>query len=458
MKRSKSKLLLIPFLLVSGALSADQPQNQDKCDQTDERALVMSGGGAKGGFEAGSVYHLVIHRGCDFKDIAGVSVGALNGAYLAQAPRGPQSLENLQKKATQLRDFWLGIKGPQDVLDPRFLGELRLFLFGLDSLNDLSPLEKIIETQIDIDAIRKNGRALRVGTTSFYSGIYREFDPKDTTDDQMRKAILASASIPVYARLPKLEVKGSLEQYADGGVSHITPLPAYFAPCDFSPQIAADVMAQAGPGRPCVTYELTGHTPRIKELFVIVASPYNPASARLPPPTPCEKRPKPCLLDDGREILTRTLDVLTTSPYRWDLNFALAANRMLQWRQDIYKWGRDNLPPDQAERLTGAVRDLEIATEFPVRSANPSPDNRLSLPYEMTIISPSKSYADTYGFDPDNIKFQLYKGCVMADWSLKCERGMTSMRDACKREFPVKNEDLQNDPDPTVCDMPGVMR
>src|SRR2546425_9394207 len=60
-----------------------------------DRALVLSGGGAKGAFEAGAVYHLVVHRGCDFTDLSGVSAGALNAAFLAQAPSRSQSQANL---------------------------------------------------------------------------------------------------------------------------------------------------------------------------------------------------------------------------------------------------------------------------------------------------------------------------------------------------------------------------
>src|SRR5207245_1660047 len=42
------------------------------------RALVLSGGGLKGAFQAGAVYHLIVQRRCDFREFAGVSVGSLN--------------------------------------------------------------------------------------------------------------------------------------------------------------------------------------------------------------------------------------------------------------------------------------------------------------------------------------------------------------------------------------------
>ena len=48
-----------------------------------KRALVLSGGGAKGAWQAGVIDSL-IRRGSRWDIFAGVSVGALNAALLAQ--------------------------------------------------------------------------------------------------------------------------------------------------------------------------------------------------------------------------------------------------------------------------------------------------------------------------------------------------------------------------------------
>src|SRR3982750_1223623 len=55
------------------------------CQPEKKRALVLSGGGFKGAFQAGAIYHFIAHRRCDFSEIAGVSVGSLNAVVLAQA-------------------------------------------------------------------------------------------------------------------------------------------------------------------------------------------------------------------------------------------------------------------------------------------------------------------------------------------------------------------------------------
>ncbi|MBI3469491.1 MAG: patatin-like phospholipase family protein, partial [Planctomycetes bacterium] len=61
-----------------------------------KRALVLAGGGARGAYQVGMLQELVVNQGLDFTIIRGVSVGALNAAFLAQAPTKPNSLAALK--------------------------------------------------------------------------------------------------------------------------------------------------------------------------------------------------------------------------------------------------------------------------------------------------------------------------------------------------------------------------
>jgi len=425
---------------------ASNAETAKKCEPNNDRALVLSGGGAKGAFEAGAIFHFVKHRDCDFRDIAGVSVGALNGAYIAEAASDENSLHNLQVRTQGLIDFWRSITGPDDILRPRCLGIPRLLLFGLDSLNDFTPLERKLR-EMDPTKIRESNRSLRVGVVSFYNGVYREIDPKkELDDDKFRKYVLASTAIPVYARLPIVRASTSDSgheseiQFADGGVSHTTPLVAYFSPCDFSKERLVHDVKQFGRLPRCVANGLQEHMGPIKELFVVVANPYDPALASLE-----TKKP---VMSDGKEILERTLDVLITTSYRWDLNFALAANRMLKWREDTYALAKSIMQKDMPSKVLAIMGERgSSGVEFPVKSANPGPEG-FSLSYKMGIVAPSKFYADTYGFDKANIRLQLYKGCIHADLMMAQEFGMGSMRDACKRDFPAEQQ--PDDPDPPL--------
>src|SRR5256886_6055633 len=84
------------------------------------RALVLSGGGAKGSWQVGACQHLIVERGLWFDVIAGVSAGAVNAATLAQA-RDP---DELAAELEHLRAVWLGPRGSRHVYRRRWLGAL----------------------------------------------------------------------------------------------------------------------------------------------------------------------------------------------------------------------------------------------------------------------------------------------------------------------------------------------
>src|SRR2546429_1840077 len=84
------------------------------------RALVLSGGGARGSWQVGACQHLIVERGLWFDVIAGVSAGAVNAATLAQA-RDP---DELAAELEHLRAVWLGLRGSRDVYRRRWLGAL----------------------------------------------------------------------------------------------------------------------------------------------------------------------------------------------------------------------------------------------------------------------------------------------------------------------------------------------
>jgi predicted acylesterase/phospholipase RssA len=100
-------------------------QSLDYCDPEKKRALVLSGGGLKGAFQAGATYHFIVHRHCDFREIAGVSVGSLNAVILAQAQRDEnpeKSLRNMEERAEKLVDIWQNIRTSKEILKPRWPG------------------------------------------------------------------------------------------------------------------------------------------------------------------------------------------------------------------------------------------------------------------------------------------------------------------------------------------------
>jgi predicted acylesterase/phospholipase RssA len=163
---------LILLLLMSFCLAnAENP-----CASLKQRALVLSGGGVKGAFEAGAIYHLVVQRGCDFGEISGVSVGALNAVFLAQAQEASDANEshsNLVEQSEALVSLWQSLRSSHDFARNRPLATLRFGLFGLDSLVDFTPLRHLEANNILLKKL-KQGRPVRIGVVSFDDGQYHE--------------------------------------------------------------------------------------------------------------------------------------------------------------------------------------------------------------------------------------------------------------------------------------------
>src|SRR5580700_11920465 len=89
--------LALPLLGASAANATDQPL---------ERALVLSGGGARGAYEAGVIGALAaigaVSDGSPllpYEIVCGASIGALNGWFVATG------------QYTKLRELWYGISG-----------------------------------------------------------------------------------------------------------------------------------------------------------------------------------------------------------------------------------------------------------------------------------------------------------------------------------------------------------
>ncbi len=175
------------------------------------RALVLAGGGARGAYQAGMLQELVVNKELDFQILRGVSVGALNAAFLAQASTQGNSLSNLKKKVESLYNLWrYEIKGNHSVYAER--GGFAGIVVGKDSLYSLEPLRALIEKHVNLEYLRNSGRDFRVGTVSLVSARYNECGPDDP---YFMDKLIASASIPVV--FPYVDLKSAKDVLVDGG-------------------------------------------------------------------------------------------------------------------------------------------------------------------------------------------------------------------------------------------------
>ncbi len=167
-------------------------------------ALILSGGGAKGAFQAAAEKYAREVKGYHWDIIAGVSVGALNGAMLAM------------EKYDRLWQIWNTISD-----DKVFTGGFNLWsaiklLFGAKSFYGNAPLYNLLKQEMEIAKIKAD---LRIGSVSLVSGEYVEFtkDSPNFTD-----AVLASTVMPVI--WTPVDVTPENRSMVDGGVRNISPI------------------------------------------------------------------------------------------------------------------------------------------------------------------------------------------------------------------------------------------
>lgn len=189
-------------------------------------ALVLSGGSMKGTFQAGVIREL-LSRGLQPDAVYGISVGALNGAYLANAA-GEAARSGMkpdwQAIGRSLWDFWVrNIRTPRDVVRRRSTLKLAYaFLFKkFNGLTDAKPLYDLVRRTISEENLQAAPLIFKVGCVNMGSG---ELLVRDAGGGRLIEYILASAAIPVVMPLVKMEsaaADGDPVWLTDGGVRDV---------------------------------------------------------------------------------------------------------------------------------------------------------------------------------------------------------------------------------------------
>jgi NTE family protein len=204
-------------------------------------ALVLSGGGAKGAYEAG-VAAAFVERGLPVQLAAGSSAGALNAAMIADG------------RLDRLEALWRGLSRDRvyALRAPVFFAGLLpgwLTLLALDragSLFDPQPLRELIDGALDLERVRASPVRLLVVTTDLARRQPRIFDNRSLT----REALMAAAAVP--GAFPAVDVDGAL--LVDGGLTGRAPvLEALAARATIGRAVVVMSYAPAEPGRPPTT-------------------------------------------------------------------------------------------------------------------------------------------------------------------------------------------------------------
>lgn len=174
-------------------------------------ALVLSGGGANGSFQAGAIKRLV-ELGESFDCVAGVSVGSLNGAMVAQGDYD------------KLFDVWKNVQ-TKDIYHKYSTIQIiwRLLVEGKTSMYNATPLRELIGQNI---SLAKSKIPFYLGLTSLFDGQYHSLTQSDFDfNEDFRDAVYASSLMPLLWEPTHVLLKdGMIADAVDGGLRNVTPL------------------------------------------------------------------------------------------------------------------------------------------------------------------------------------------------------------------------------------------
>ena len=314
---------------------------QPGADANPRRALVLSGGGARGAYEAGVLAYVFEHvlpelgPEAHFELISGTSVGAVHAAFTAATSHLPGA-----ERAARLIQTWDSMEiarvfrldaGDLLGIPLRALGwktQRRRVQGSVGGLVDVTPLEELVGGKIPWDELQRNLYERRPATlcvsctevrsgrgTVFLDGPLANGAPWD--HDPNARAILAPLTprhVRASAAIPFLfpAVRLGDRYYVDGGLRMNTPL---------SPVLRLGA-----------------------ERVLVIALKHAPVFDPDQPPYPEEVITQPAFL------LGKVLDALTLDQLEYELHRLGLVNAMLERGIEVYG-------PDFPDRINPAVRE-----------------------------------------------------------------------------------------------------
>jgi len=170
-----------------------------------KRALILSGGGARGAFQIG-VWKYLKERNWTPDLVCGTSVGAINAVAIGAG----MPLDSLFK-------IWTTYHRPM-IYRFRMLRFLANLLLGrpLKPLMDTGPMRKMIARHLDIHALRKSRVEVIITAVNVLTARLHLFNQHEIDVDH----VMASSAMPIL--FPWQQIDG--EPYWDGGVMANSPL------------------------------------------------------------------------------------------------------------------------------------------------------------------------------------------------------------------------------------------
>jgi len=159
--------------------------------QGNHRAVVLGGGGSKGAYQIG-VWQALRELGLDYQVVTGTSVGALNGALMAQGEFEAAYALWWEMDNARVME---GIPSAGDTLDSR-LAVYRAFVREMVTKGglDISPLEATIRDILDEEKLRQSGVEYGIVTVDMSTLKPVELFLRDMPPGSVADYMIASAS------------------------------------------------------------------------------------------------------------------------------------------------------------------------------------------------------------------------------------------------------------------------
>lgn len=177
------------------------------------KALVLSGGGSRGSWQAGALKYLGEKGYGGYGFVSGTSVGSINACGVAMFKP-----ENFSEAVEYITALWTTkVTKTSDIWQLRC--PLGIPALWKPSLGTNDQLRKLLTDVVNIPKILESGIALRLPAADLETGALRVYTADDLKEYGV-EPVMASASFPVA--FPPVDVGG--HWMSDGGLIDIAPL------------------------------------------------------------------------------------------------------------------------------------------------------------------------------------------------------------------------------------------
>ncbi|WP_411821422.1 patatin-like phospholipase family protein [Leptospira sp. 'Mane'] len=170
----------------------------------DKKALILSGGGARGSYQAG-VWRYLEETNWKPDIICGTSVGAINACAIGSG-----------LKSEELTNLWLNLDKDKVMHTSWRTTARELFRKKYAPLADTTPLRQLIKEKLDLSRLNRSDVKVVISAVNILTSELRFFENPDIKIEH----ILASSAIPLF--FPWQMVDG--QPHWDGGIMANTPI------------------------------------------------------------------------------------------------------------------------------------------------------------------------------------------------------------------------------------------